>query len=132
MEKRTIKINAQHVAQIKAVLGDLHKKSTEIQSSAVMTRDGATIASLLGNNADTNRLGAMCAALLSLGDKTANELERGALKQVLLHGDNGYLLIIHVGSNAVLAVVSNQSSNLGMIFVEARNTAQKIASELGF
>jgi len=111
---------------LRPILSGLNSSSDHIEASAVMSRDGLSVASVLGKGVDSDRLGAMCAALLGLADTTAKELNRGTLKQVLLHGSNGFMLITHVGSKAVLAVASKPGTNLGMVFVEAKKTAKKI------
>lgn len=116
--------------QLRPILTRLNSSSSHIEASAVMSRDGLSIASVLGDGVDSDRLGAMCAALLGLADTTAKELNRGQLKQVLLHGSNGFMLITHVGDSAVLAVASKPGTNLGMVFVEAKKTTQKIAAIL--
>jgi len=112
--------------ELKSILRDLNSSSSHIEASAIMSRDGLSVASVLGDGVDSDRLGAMCAALLGLADTTAKELNRGKLKQVLLHGTDGYMLITHVGEKAVLAVASEIGTNLGMVFVEAKKTAKKI------
>jgi predicted regulator of Ras-like GTPase activity (Roadblock/LC7/MglB family) len=117
----------QNIANVlKPILSRLNSISKEIEASAVMTRDGLTLASKIREEVNPDRLGAMCASLLSLSDKTAKELSRGNLKQVLIEGDQGCVLIVHIGKRAVLAVVSKPSSNLGMVFLEARKVAKEI------
>jgi predicted regulator of Ras-like GTPase activity (Roadblock/LC7/MglB family) len=111
---------------LKAVLRRLNSTSNNIEASAVMTRDGLTLASVFDENVCPDRLGAMCASMLSLAAKTAQELARGNLEQVLIEGENGYLLIVHIGQNAVLSVISRPSSNLGMVFIEAKKTAAEL------
>ncbi|MDQ1315427.1 MAG: uncharacterized protein QG662_1536 [Pseudomonadota bacterium] len=112
------------------ILKKLNSTSSDIQASAMMSRDGHTLASVLGEEVNSVRLGAMCATLLSLGEKASLELNRGRLKQILIHGEEGYVLLLRIGEKAVLAVVSRPSANLGMMLVEARRTAAEIA-ELG-
>jgi len=118
-------------AKLQPILKELNSTSEHIEASAVMSRDGLSVASVLGEGVDADRLGAMCAALLGLADTTAKELNRGALRQVLIHGTNGYMLVTHVGEKAVLAVASKPGTNLGMVFVEAKKTAAKIAEIVG-
>lgn len=117
--------------KLRPILTELNNTSEHIEASAVMSRDGLSVASVLGQGVDPDRLGAMCAALLGLAETTARELNRGALRQVLIHGTNGYMLVTHVGEKAVLAVASRSGTNLGMVFVEARKTAAKIAELVG-
>ena len=132
MPEKAIKTSQEQDIQekLKPILLGLNSSSSHIEASAVMSRDGLSVASVLGDGVDSDRLGAMCAALLSLADTTAKELNRGDLKQVLLHGTQGFMLITHVGEKAVLAVASKPGTNLGMVFVEAKKTAKKIETVL--
>lgn len=116
--------------KLEPILRGLNSSSSHIEASAIMSRDGLSVASVLGDGVDSDRLGAMCAALLGLADTTAKELNRGDLKQVLLHGTKGFMLITHVGEKAVLAVATRPGTNLGMVFVEAKKTAKKIEAVL--
>lgn len=116
--------------QIRAILRKLNSASGHIEASSVMTRDGISVASVLQDGVDTDRLGAMCASLLSLGDTTAKELKRGHVHQLLLEGENGYILIMHIGNKAVLGVVTRPKAQLGMVLVEAKKTAEEILKVL--
>ena len=115
---------------IRPTLRELNSSSQHIEASAVISRDGLTVASVLGEGVDPDRLGAMCASMLALADTTAAELSRGKLRQVLIEGEHGYVLAVHIGTNAVLAVVAQATVNLGMVFLEARRTAASVAAML--
>lgn len=115
---------------IRPILRELNGKSDEMEASAVISRDGLSLAAVLGEGVDPNRLGAMCAALLGLADTTAKELERGELKQVLLHGAKGVLLLVHIGKTHVLALAAKPNINLGMVLLEAKKTAERLAAIL--
>ncbi len=112
---------------VKPILRRLNSVSKDIEASAVMSRDGHSLSSVLGEGVDSDRLGAMCASMLSLAERTSSELKRGNLKQVVIEGDQGYVLVVNIGIKAVLAVVSRPSANLGMVFVEAKKIAKEIA-----
>lgn len=116
--------------QLRPILKALNNISEHIEASAVMSRDGLSVASVLGQGVDPDRLGAMCAALLGLADTTARELNRGELQQVLIHGSLGFMLITHVGEKAVLAVATKPGTNLGMVFLETKKAAKKISEVL--
>ena len=116
--------------KIRVILRKLNSASGHIEASSVMTRDGISVASVLQDGVDTDRLGAMCASLLSLADTTAKELRRGNVQQLLLEGENGYILIMHIGNKAVLGVVAHPKAQLGMVLVEARKTAEEILAVL--
>lgn len=113
---------------VRSVLRELNAFSAEVEASAAITGDGFIIGAVLGQGVDADRFGAMCASLLALAERAAQEIGRGKLKQVLVEGETGLMLLVHAGSNAVLAVAAKPTVNLGMIFLEARKTAQKIRS----
>lgn len=49
------------------VLDDLNSSSADVEASALILKDGLMIASALPSGIDEDRVGAMSAALLSLG-----------------------------------------------------------------
>lgn len=114
-------------SMLKSVLSDLNGGSADIEASAIISIDGLTMASAMPANMDEDRVGAMSAAMLSLGERTAVELARGTLEQVMIKGDAGYVLLIHAGQDAVLTVVTNQKAKLGLIFLDATRAAKTIA-----
>ena len=59
---------------IQSVLFDLNGGSADIEASAIISTDGLTIGSALSSTMDEARVGAMAAAMLSLGERTATEL----------------------------------------------------------
>lgn len=113
-----------------SVLRALNSASDDIEASAVISGDGLTIASVLGEGVDADRFGAMCASLLALADRAAQEIGRGQLKQVLIEGDRGVVLLVYAGEDAVLAVAARPTINLGMVFLEARKTAPKVQAAM--
>lgn len=115
---------------LRPVLRTLNGVSPDIEASAVITSDGLTIAAVMGDGVDRDRFGAMCASLLALADRAAQEISRGQLKQVLVEGELGTMLLVHAGTDTVLAVASRPTQNLGMVFLEARRAAQKVRETL--
>ncbi|ABA57974.1 roadblock/LC7 domain-containing protein [Nitrosococcus oceani] len=111
-----------------AVLNDLNSTSADIEASGVISTDGLMIAAVLPTTLDEDRVGAMSAAMLSLGDRSAKELERGALEQVLIKGDHGYVLMTYAGDEAVLTVMAKPRAKLGLIFLDVKRAAESIAS----
>lgn len=115
---------------IRTILSDLNGSSADILASAVVSTDGLMIASLLPAGMDEDRVGAMNAALLTLGERTASDLGCGALEQVMVKGNNGYVLLTHAGPDAVLSVLARATAKLGLIFLDARRAAESVAKVL--
>lgn len=110
-----------------SILAELNGSSADIEASAVVSTDGLMMAALLPAGMDEDRVGAMSAALLSLGDRTARELARGTLEQVLIKGDNGYILMTYAGTDAVLTVMAKSQAKLGLIFLDVKRAAEGLS-----
>ncbi|MDT4331719.1 roadblock/LC7 domain-containing protein [Methylomonas sp. MED-D] len=113
-----------------SVLTELNGTSADIEASGVISTDGLMMASVLPASMDEDRVGAMSAAMLSLGDRTAQELSRGGLEQVLIKGDKGYVLMTYAGREAVLTVLAKPNAKLGLIFLDVKRAAESIAEML--
>ncbi|BCX81909.1 conserved hypothetical protein [Methylomarinovum caldicuralii] len=110
-----------------SILNELNGTSADIEASGVISIDGLMMAAVLPQGMDEDRVGAMSAAMLSLGDRTAQELARGELEQVLIKGDKGYVLMTHAGREAVLTVLAKPQAKLGLIFLDVKRAAENIA-----
>ncbi len=115
---------------ITSILNELSGSSADIEASAVISTEGLVIASLLPQSMDEDRIGAMAAAMLSLGERTAHELARGDLEQVLIKGSKGYVVMAHAGPDTVVSVVAKASAKLGLIFLDIKRAADAIAKVL--
>ncbi len=113
-----------------SILSELNGTSADIEASAVISQDGLMIASVLPQSLDEDRVGAMSAAMLSLGDRTSNELARGELEQVLVKGGDGFVLMTHAGDEAVVTVMATPKAKLGLIFLDVKRAADSITKLL--
>lgn len=113
-----------------SILSELNGSSIDIEASAVISTDGLMIASVLPQSLDEDRVGAMSAAMLSLGDRTAQELARGNLEQVLVKGEKGYVLMTYASNDAVITVLAKPKAKLGLIFLDVKRAAENIAKVL--
>jgi hypothetical protein len=107
-------------------LRDLQSTTPEIEASAVVSVDGLIIASSLPAGVEEDRVSAMSAAMLSLGERIAGELGRGLLDQVYVKGAQGYVILMSVGEEAVLTTLVRQNAKLGLIFLDMRRSADDL------
>ena len=110
-----------------SILSELNGSTADIGASAVLSTDGLMMASMLPAGMDEDRVGAMSAAMLSLGDRTARELARGELEQVLIKGGKGYVLMTYAGPDAVLTARCKPNARLGLIFLDIKRAADAIS-----
>ena len=116
--------------QIIARLRDLRVITPDIEASAVVSVDGLTIASDLPADVEEDRVSAMSAAMLSLGERIASELGRGVLDQVYIRGNEGYVILMSIGDDAVLTALARKGAKLGLIFLDMRRAAADLRALL--
>jgi hypothetical protein len=109
--------------QIVNRLRDMQATAPDIIASALVTADGLSLASALPSDVEEERVAAMSAAMLSLGERISSELQRGSLEEVYIRGDQGMVLLTAVGKDAVLTALSRDEAKLGLIFLEMRRAA---------
>jgi len=107
-------------------LRDMQASTPDIEASAVVSVDGLIMASSLPAGVEEDRVSAMSAAMLSLGERIAGELGRGLLDQVYIKGENGYVLLMSVGEEAVLTVLARAQAKLGLLFRDMRRAAEEL------
>ncbi len=109
------------------VLRNLVTNTPDLEGAAVVSTDGLTVASVLPAGTDEDRVSAMAAALLSLGERTAGELERGDLEQIYVKGGNGYVVLMRAGGDSVLEAIAGPAAKLGMVLLDMKRAAQELA-----
>lgn len=112
-------------------LRNMQAAAPDIEASAVVSVDGLIIASALPADVEEDRVSAMSAAMLSLGERIAAELGRGELSQVYIKGNNGFIVLTSIGTEAVLTALVHQDGKLGLIFLEMRRAAEDLQKLVG-
>jgi uncharacterized protein len=111
-------------------LRDLQASSPDVEASAVVSVDGLTMASALPATVEEDRVSAMSAAMLSLGERISSELGRGTLDQVYIKGEGGYVILMAIGDQAVLTILARPQTKLGLLFLDMRRTAEDLSKLL--
>ena len=114
-----------------ARLRKMQAQSQDIEASAVVSVDGLIMASALPMETEEDRVSAMSAAMLSLGERIAHELGRGSLDEVFIRGDAGFVVLTAVGEEAVLTARARENAKLGLIFLEMRRAAADLEKLVG-
>ena len=117
--------------QMVSRLRQMQAACPDIEASAIVSVDGLIIASALPNEVEEDRVSAMSAAMLSLGERISAELGRGNLEQVYIKGAEGYVILSSIGAEAVLTALARQNSKLGLIFLEMRRATSDLEQVVG-
>jgi len=107
-------------------LREMQASSPDIEASAIVSVDGLSIASALPQEIEEDRVSAMSAAMLSLGERIASELGRGGLEQVYIKGENGFVVLMAIGEEAVLTALASEKAKLGLIFLDMRRAVEDL------
>ena len=116
--------------RLDAALHALLTSTPELEAAAVVSFDGLPMASALPVGMDEDRVAAMSAALLSLGERAAQGLGRGDLSQVYVEGEDGTVFLVSAQDTAVLVAVAARGAKIGMMLFEVKRTAAAIAAVL--
>jgi uncharacterized protein len=111
-------------------LRELQVSSPDVEAAAIISVDGLPIATSLPQGVEEDRVAAMSAAMLSLGERIASELGRGLLDEVYVRGERGYVILRAVGEEAVLTVLARQQAKLGLLFLDMRRAADEFSTIL--
>ena len=116
--------------QLDRAIGALLAQAPEVEAAAVVSFDGLPMASALPATMDEDRVAAMSAALLSLGERAAEGLGRGGLNQVYIEGEHGTVFLVSADDEAVLVAVAAKGAKVGMMLYEVRRAAEAVAAAL--
>ena len=116
--------------RLAAALDEFIHSSPDVEAAAVVTFDGLPMASALPEEMEEDRVGAMSAALLSLGEQAAMGLGRGRLNQVFVEGEHGFVFLMSARDQAVLAAVARRTAKIGFMLFEMRRAADRIGHAL--
>jgi uncharacterized protein len=116
--------------QLAAVLDEFLSVSLDVEAAAVVSSDGLPMASALPPDVQEDRLAAMSAALLSLGERAALGLDKGELAQVYVEGSNGNVVLMAAGRHAVLVAMTAKHAKAGLVLYEMRSSARRIEQVL--
>lgn len=109
-----------------AALDEFLAVSPDVEAAAIVSADGLPMASALPPDVEEDRLAAMSAALLTLGERAADGLGKGDLAQVFVEGKNGYVVLMQAGADAVLVAVTSKNTKVGLVLFEMRKAATTI------
>ena len=112
--------------QLHERLRDLQVSSPDVEAAAIVSVDGLNMASSLPGNIEEDRVSAMSAAMLSLGERIASELGRGGLEQVYVKGEHGFVILSAIGEEAVLTVLAREQAKLGLIFLDMSRAVKEL------
>jgi uncharacterized protein len=115
-----------NIEKLGLILQNFVSATSDVQGAALVTPDGLPLASTLPGAMDEERVSAMSAAMLSLGERIGQELARGAIDRIYVEGDKGYGILTSCGDDAVLLVLADHKAKQGILMLEIKRIVSEI------
>ncbi|MFI6507031.1 roadblock/LC7 domain-containing protein [Streptosporangium sp. NPDC050855] len=112
--------------QVRREMALLRERIPDVDGSIASSVDGLTIASDL--NDETEQTGALSSALLALSRRMTGMTGKGGFEETLISGTNGHAALYAAGPTIVLTVLARPGTNLGLLRLEGRKTAARLAA----
>ena len=119
-----------NVAKLEGILQNLVASTSDVQGAALVSPDGLALASSLPSGMDEERVAAMSAAMLSLGERIGSELARGTIDRLYVEGDKGYGILTSCGEEAVLLVLASKAAKQGLLMLEIKRVTGDLKAAL--
>lgn len=111
---------------VRRVLLDLLLVSQHIRAAAVIHLSGLTIAAMMPSYVEQDRVSAMSAVMMLLGERLTAAMRNGELSKVYIQGENGHIVLRSIGGDAVLTVTAGEEVPLGLVFLEMELATEQL------
>jgi predicted regulator of Ras-like GTPase activity (Roadblock/LC7/MglB family) len=109
-------------------LQNLLHTSSGLDALSLVSMDGGEIASALLGGLNHERLAAMTLAAFTLSQQIGDEFQRGGLQELYIRGKSGFIVLIPIGNQAILAGLAREDARPGLVLLELRHIAEKTFS----
>jgi predicted regulator of Ras-like GTPase activity (Roadblock/LC7/MglB family) len=119
-----------NAGKLSHIVQDFVARTSDVQGAAVVTPDGLPLASSLPGTMDEERVSAMSAAMLSLGERIGAELLGGTTDRIYVEGDEGFTVLTNCGEDAVFLVLAGKTAKQGMLMLEIKRAVADVKPAL--
>ena len=107
-------------------LSELENSTGDIISSAIVTLDGLIMASTKTDAMYKETFAAYGAATFKRASETMEEMSGENIELLLYESKNHRVVTVRAGEHALLIVLAGKNVQIGMVLMNAQNTALKI------
>jgi uncharacterized protein len=115
-----------NTAKLQSILQNFVTATSDVQGAALVSPDGLPLAGSLPGEMDEERVSAMSAAMLSLGERIGSELSRGMIDRIYVEGEKGYGILTSCGEEAVLLVLASKAAKQGVLMLEIKRVIPEL------
>ena len=118
--------------QLDWLLDDLIRRVGPVSKAVILSADGLALgASSALDRADADHLAALSAGFQSLARGAGRYFGGGQVRQTIIEMESGFLLVAAAGHGTCLAVLAEQSADLGVVAYEMAILVRRSEEHLG-
>lgn len=106
------------------------RKVPGVTAVGIVRRDGIVIDELLPRSVDARKVGAMAATIVGTAEMVVQELSQGTFQQSIIESENGKIISIGAGVEAILVALVKPEANLGLALMTMEKQASKVSDFL--
>ncbi|HEX9339961.1 MAG TPA: roadblock/LC7 domain-containing protein [Thermoplasmata archaeon] len=99
---------------------------TDIKSAAVVRRDGLVVTHTLPDGVDPKMVAAMTAAIVGTSEMATVQLSQGRFVRAIVESEEGKLLSVGAGEEALLVALVYDDANLGLVLMAMERAAKQV------
>ncbi|MHA1298148.1 MAG: roadblock/LC7 domain-containing protein [Candidatus Helarchaeota archaeon] len=103
---------------------------TPVKISAIVSREGLIIASLIDLESNEDSIAGLAADITILGERTMKELLNSTVSKLIIDSEEGSIILIPSGTDAILFTLVPNIKNLGVVLYNLGKLAEKIENIL--
>ena len=129
MKTGTLKSNAKEdkMANLKEILAEFSKLQG-INAVCLVGRDGFLLESIARSGMDSEMVGAIASSGFGSSESMGKQLGKGELSLNMIEFENGPVMFSPVGNDALLVIIADKKSSLGMIRLKLKKHSPKLAA----
>jgi len=99
---------------------------SDIKSAAVVRRDGLVVTHTLPDGVDPRIVAAMTAAIVGTSEMATVQLSQGRFIRAIVESEEGKLLSLGAGEEALLVALVYDDANLGLVLMAMERAAKEV------
>src|SRR3989441_1267479 len=111
--------------RLQAILTEL-RRLPAVLGATIARRDGILIAHALPKTMDPKKIAAMAAAIVGTSEMAAVQLAQGRFVRAIIESDEGKLLSLGAGDEALLVALVYDDANLGLVLLAMERAAKQV------
>src|SRR5438445_156784 len=111
--------------RLQAILAEL-RRLPAVLGATIARRDGILIAHALPKTMDPKKIAAMAAAIVGTSEMATIQLAQGRFVRAIIESDEGKLLSLGAGEEALLVALVYDDANLGLVLLAMERAAKQV------